>query len=154
MYCHVWGVLDWIIGFIGTSLQLHAIITAHTLNPFLATSVRWIPMRNLSLLSEYRTGPYCFDLSTALWIESYVTTDGQPASLSWNKAPFWGLRPDIYYCLTVACLNSKSKSHCDWRSVSLSVCLVSSPGWGSWPVVSSCLKITVLSMWGALSDER
>jgi hypothetical protein len=23
--------------------------------------------------------------------ESYVTTDGQPASLSWNKAPFWGL---------------------------------------------------------------
>jgi hypothetical protein len=34
--------------------------------------------------------------------ESYVTTDGQPASLSWNKAPFWGLRPAIYYCLTVA----------------------------------------------------
>jgi hypothetical protein len=30
-----------------------------------------------------------------------VTTDGQP-SLSWNKAPFWGLRPDLYYCLTVA----------------------------------------------------
>jgi hypothetical protein len=29
-------------------------------------------------------------------------TDGQPASLSWNKAPFWGLRPDLYYCLTVA----------------------------------------------------
>jgi hypothetical protein len=23
-------------------------------------------------------------------------------SLSWNKAPVWGLRPDIYYCLTVA----------------------------------------------------
>jgi hypothetical protein len=34
--------------------------------------------------------------------ESYVTTDGQQASLSWNKAPFWGLRPDLYYCLTVA----------------------------------------------------
>jgi hypothetical protein len=34
--------------------------------------------------------------------ESYVTTDGQPASLSWNKAPIWGLRPDLYYCLTVA----------------------------------------------------
>jgi hypothetical protein len=29
-------------------------------------------------------------------------TDGQPASLSWNKAPFWGLRPDLYYCLTTA----------------------------------------------------
>jgi hypothetical protein len=34
--------------------------------------------------------------------ESYVTTDGQPASLSWNKAPIWSLRPDLYYCLIVA----------------------------------------------------
>jgi hypothetical protein len=29
--------------------------------------------------------------------ESYVTTDGQSASLSWSKAPIWGLRPDLYY---------------------------------------------------------
>jgi hypothetical protein len=36
--------------------------------------------------------------------QSYITTDGQPASLSWNKAPIWGLRPDLDYCLTVACL--------------------------------------------------
>jgi hypothetical protein len=28
--------------------------------------------------------------------ESYITTDGQSASLSWNKAPIWGLRPDFY----------------------------------------------------------
>jgi hypothetical protein len=28
--------------------------------------------------------------------ESYVTTESQSASLSWNKAPIWGLRPDIY----------------------------------------------------------
>jgi hypothetical protein len=34
--------------------------------------------------------------------QSYVTTDGQSASLSWNKAPIWGLRPDLYYCMTVA----------------------------------------------------
>jgi hypothetical protein len=34
--------------------------------------------------------------------ESYVTTDRQSASLSWNKAPFWGLLPDLYYCQTVA----------------------------------------------------
>jgi hypothetical protein len=34
--------------------------------------------------------------------QSYVTTDGQPASLSWNKAPIWVLRPDLDYCLTVA----------------------------------------------------
>jgi hypothetical protein len=30
--------------------------------------------------------------------ESYVTTDGQSDSLSWNKAAIWGLRPDPYYC--------------------------------------------------------
>jgi hypothetical protein len=46
--------------------------------------------------------------------ESHVTIDGQSVSLSWNKAPIWGLRPDIYYSLT----------------------------------------ITVLFLWGALSDER
>jgi hypothetical protein len=28
---------------------------------------------------------------------SYVTTDGQSASLSWSKASIWGLRPDLYY---------------------------------------------------------
>jgi hypothetical protein len=27
--------------------------------------------------------------------QSYVTIDGQSASLSWNKAPIWGLRPDF-----------------------------------------------------------
>jgi hypothetical protein len=34
--------------------------------------------------------------------ESYITTDGQPASLSWNKASIWGLRADLDYCQTVA----------------------------------------------------
>jgi hypothetical protein len=34
--------------------------------------------------------------------ESYVTTDGQSARLSWNKAPIWGLRQDLDYCQTVA----------------------------------------------------
>jgi hypothetical protein len=32
----------------------------------------------------------------------YVTTDGQSASLSWLQAPIWVLRPDFYFCLTVA----------------------------------------------------
>jgi hypothetical protein len=36
------------------------------------------------------------------WVESRVTTDGQSASVFWNKAPTWGLRPDLYYCQTVA----------------------------------------------------
>jgi hypothetical protein len=35
-------------------------------------------------------------------VESYVTTDGQSARLSSNKAPIRGLRPDFYYCQTVA----------------------------------------------------
>jgi hypothetical protein len=34
--------------------------------------------------------------------QSYITTDGQSASLSWNKAPIWGLRQDLYYCRTAA----------------------------------------------------
>jgi hypothetical protein len=34
--------------------------------------------------------------------DSYVTTDDQSASLPWNKAPIWGLRPYLYYCQTVA----------------------------------------------------
>jgi hypothetical protein len=28
---------------------------------------------------------------------SYITTDGQSASLSWYQALIWGLRPDFYY---------------------------------------------------------
>jgi hypothetical protein len=34
------------------------------------------------------------------WV-SYITTDDQSASLSWNKAPIWGLRPDFYYRQTI-----------------------------------------------------
>jgi hypothetical protein len=33
---------------------------------------------------------------------SYITTDGQSASLSWYQAPIWGLWPDFYYCQTAA----------------------------------------------------
>jgi hypothetical protein len=34
--------------------------------------------------------------------QSYVTTDGQSAILSWYKAPICGLTLDFYYCQTVA----------------------------------------------------
>jgi hypothetical protein len=44
----------------------------------------------------------CMNVPYMSLTESYVTTDGQSASLFWNKAPIWGLRPDINYCLTVA----------------------------------------------------
>jgi hypothetical protein len=35
-------------------------------------------------------------------VESYVTTNGHSASLSWNKAFIWGLQPDIYSYQTLA----------------------------------------------------
>jgi hypothetical protein len=53
----------------------------------------------------------------------------------------------------VRLIKSKSKSHCDWRSVNQYV-LVSSPTWGSWPDIYYSLAVTVLFLWGALSDER
>jgi hypothetical protein len=31
-----------------------------------------------------------------------LKTDSQSVRLSWNKAPIWGLRPNFYYCQTVA----------------------------------------------------
>jgi hypothetical protein len=34
--------------------------------------------------------------------QSYVTIDGQSASLSWCQAPNWGPIPDFDYCQTVA----------------------------------------------------
>jgi hypothetical protein len=49
--------------------------------------------------------PYRTACQVPLWSLSLslnVTTDGQSASLSWNKAPIWGLRPDFYYCQTFA----------------------------------------------------
>jgi hypothetical protein len=53
------------------------------------------------------TAPHSFIvLSDALQSQSlsYVTTDGQSASLSWCQAPIWGPIPDFYYCQTVASL--------------------------------------------------
>jgi hypothetical protein len=45
--------------------------------------------------------------SSALYIlfsesESYIMTNDQSVSLSWNKEPIWSLRPDFHYCQTVA----------------------------------------------------
>jgi hypothetical protein len=35
---------------------------------------------------------------------SCITRDCQSTSLSWNKSPIWVLRPEFYYCQTIACL--------------------------------------------------
>jgi hypothetical protein len=54
---------------------------------------------------------YCYKAET----ESYITTVSQSASLSWNKAPVWGLRPDFYYCQTVAGLLFVAVGRSLWR---------------------------------------
>jgi hypothetical protein len=93
--------------------------------------------------------------------QSHIGTDGQSVCLSWCRAPS---AAHDHILVTVWQLvfcpwgggrpESESESHCDWRSVSLSI-LVSSPVCGSWPDISYCLTVTVLSLGGgALSDER
>jgi hypothetical protein len=69
---------------------------------FSASVVRWLTLhiRTLNSLTnaERRFTAHTLDTES----ESYVTTDGQSASLSWNKALIWGLLPDLYFCQTVA----------------------------------------------------
>jgi hypothetical protein len=69
-------------GFIALALSKYAIILSLLLNVVWRT-----PMKNVSLTRTPR-----------IRVKSYVTTDNQLASVSWNKAPIWGLRPDFYYC--------------------------------------------------------
>jgi hypothetical protein len=57
-----------------------------------ASVVRWLALHSWTLNSL--TNELRLNESQS---QSYVTTDGQPASLSWYKAPIWGLRPDLYY---------------------------------------------------------
>jgi hypothetical protein len=45
---------------------------------------------------------FCTELLILSLRESYITTDGQSASLSWNKTPIGCSRPDFYCCQTVA----------------------------------------------------
>jgi hypothetical protein len=60
------------------------------------------PQLNTQLPYEWRTMNDGSPLILSDESESYITTDGQSVSVSWNKAPIWGLRPDLYYCRTVA----------------------------------------------------
>jgi hypothetical protein len=80
------------IGFIDTSLQ------------FYNSSHIELLLNNVCLMNPLRISHQSLTnlglISTAE-SESYVTTYGQSASLSWNKALIWGLRPDLDYCQTV-----------------------------------------------------
>jgi hypothetical protein len=67
---------------------------------FFISAVRWLALHswthNLWILLRLN------DWTLESGSESHVTTDGQSASLSWNKAPIWGLKPDFYYSQEVA----------------------------------------------------
>jgi hypothetical protein len=69
------------------------------LSATLSHSLRLTASSTLTLRLYLRLSSTVLSLSVS---ESYVTTDGQSASQSWNKAPIWGLRPDSYYRRTVA----------------------------------------------------
>jgi hypothetical protein len=73
-----------------TSIQL--VTTVHkSLSDTLSPSSGWVLHGNYSY----------FQLDCQS--KSYVRTDGHLTSLSWNKAPIWGLRPDFYYCQLWVC---------------------------------------------------
>jgi hypothetical protein len=88
-----------------TASVFHSIVTNLVLiyeSPtYSASVVRWLALHSWTM-------NFWILLRWNHWTQSqsqcYITTDGQPVSLSWYKAPIWGLRPDIYYCLTVASL--------------------------------------------------
>jgi hypothetical protein len=91
------------IVFIGTSLQLHSVMTAH--NQWLSTT-RSVPCETTSVFSstvtnhERRTKNR-LRLNSGLsyeWLielSEFVTTDCQSASLSWNKTHIWGLQAEF-----------------------------------------------------------
>jgi hypothetical protein len=45
-----------------------------------------------------RASPYLRTSAPESESESQITTDGQSASLCWNKEAIWELRPDLCYC--------------------------------------------------------
>jgi hypothetical protein len=53
--------------------------------------------------------------------ESYVMTDAQSASLSWNNAPVWDLQPDFYYCQTVVRLLMWGTASDEWTGLSFTI---------------------------------
>jgi hypothetical protein len=72
-----------------------------------------VPWFQLLTVGFFNGTAYAFSSQTPLsttdyWLisepEPYITTDSQSASLSCNKAPIWGLRPDCFYGQTFEAL--------------------------------------------------
>jgi hypothetical protein len=57
--------------------------------------LRWGEKKTLTLLDPLET----VNLNHWVWVLYY---NRPSVSLSWNKAPIWGLRPNFYFCQTVA----------------------------------------------------
>jgi hypothetical protein len=83
----------------------------HRLIPFLPlfcscqlNSIPLLPSSYPCRLGPRNSIPFCAVTASQSQSQSqsYIKSDGQPVSLSWNKAPIWGLRRDLDYCLTVA----------------------------------------------------
>jgi hypothetical protein len=93
VYCHFFTItVDY--NSLHIELLLNSVSLANLCKEFLTVFVSCAGLWSLEFYSS--------------WIESesesYVTSDSQSASLSWNKAPIWGLRPDICYSLTITVL--------------------------------------------------
>jgi hypothetical protein len=101
------------------------------------------------------------DVGPSLWREDASVVQNccwsSPAQSFTGPSPV-GLTT-IFYCLRFE--TQKTKSHCDWRSVSQSVSrwvsqsvLVLSTIWDLWLDMYYCLIVKALILWCALSDER
>jgi hypothetical protein len=76
----------------------------------LSLPINYIPTASVPTLQNYRKCSVlvlCSTLSSlsaqlsSQWkYQSYITINGQSASLSWNNAHICGLRPDLYNCQT------------------------------------------------------
>jgi hypothetical protein len=69
-----------------------------SLDHILLPQIRDFPFRRLLRLAGLRWSysnlpPHGMLTNFQSQSQSYVTTDGQSGSLSWNKVPIWGLRP-------------------------------------------------------------
>jgi hypothetical protein len=89
----------------------HKVFNVCFLSRLLIKNLSWLKLQLLSCLLN----------SLTTESESYITIDGQSASLSWNKAPIWGLRQDFYYCQTFVDLLIWGALSDEWMGLSFTI---------------------------------